>query len=298
MENNQELTVKSIAELINNKELWSTESPTAKYKGLGRLLRYINWSAIEPETIIPKIEMRKFITSIQDEEVRLSVCEFLLKFANDYFIDSAIVLNSNYSNSYQAALDDIEILKSEIDFQIKLIRSTNDYSGEEFSGLKRRLEEQKEQVKKLNQENVELRKELNSYKHPYDNGYCIPHELLDSIFRYSMEYLAKKELVLPIQDVHPKYGIYTIACYQWLGGKALFGYFVERMNKELELQEARMPLNWKVFKPAIINYDDLIKEARKAVSNYTKNKSLMPAKADIIEEAIKYAEDKKANDPF
>ena len=103
-----------------------------------------------------------------------------------------------------------------------------------------------------------------------------------------MRYLQAKQLVLPL---YPEKD-YTrgISCYQWYGSCALFGYFVWKLNQEFDLNEARDLLNWQVFETAINNYNKLINEARKAVSKFRKDdKALLPAKADIIEEAIRYA---------
>lgn len=303
MENNQELTVKSIAELINNKELWSTESPTAKYKGLGRLLSDINWSDVAPETIITRRGLRAFAMSIEEEEVRLDVLNFLLKFARDFFLDSAFNLSSwsPYAfNDYNAeekakkdAVEYIETFKEELNFQIDLINYSNQFSGEKFTNLQKKNQAMQEQIQLLKKANADLKEKLDKYEHPLSYGYYIPEGLKShSEFYFIMEYLEKKELVKArCEESNGIYG-FSIVCYQWLGEKALFGYYIERMNKELDLQEARMPLNWQIFKTAIFNYKDLIDEARKAVSNYNKGKTLKPAKADIIEDAINYANNK------
>lgn len=87
-----------------------------------------------------------------------------------------------------------------------------------------------------------------------------------------------------------------VCCYRWYGKKALFGYYVERMNQELDLNEARELLNWQIFEPAIDNYGELVEEARKAVSKYRKDpKVFLPAKADIINDAIRYANGEMKN---
>ena len=53
-------------------------------------------------------------------------------------------------------------------------------------------------------------------------------------------------------------------------------------------------MNWKPFKLAFLNFDDLIDEARNAVTRYTnKKEAKWPEKAEIIDEAIKYAREKE-----
>lgn len=78
-------------------------------------------------------------------------------------------------------------------------------------------------------------------------------------------------------------------CYTWKATKALYGYFVDKMSLLFELRTSGGMLQWKKFEPLFTNAQSLQAEALAVVSKYTKSKRY-PENAEIIEEAIKYAE--------
>lgn len=286
-------TVAHALELVNNRSKWDG-SDKSEWNNLDELLQDgILWSAIDPERIIPKNSLRCFTKSIIDKEVRMDVMKFLFDYAEYYFSDGArelawVGVNTIEKRDLEERIRNyITEFRTELSTQISQIEKTGAYSGDRFSKLEKQvtqLTEENEQYKKANKF---LQDKIDRFENPHKYGRFIPAELNNRIFANIMQYLQSKQLVLPL---YPEKD-YTrgISCYQWYGSCALFGYFVWKLNQEFDLNEARDLLNWQVFETAINNYDKLINEARKAVSKFRKDdKTLLPAKADIIEEAIRY----------
>lgn len=287
-------TVAHALELVNNRSKWDG-SDKSEWNNLYELLQDgILWSAIDPERIIPKNSLRCFTKSIIDKEVRLAVMKFLFDYAEYYFADGArelawLGVNTIEKRDLEERIRNyITEFRTELSTQISQIEKTGMYSGDRFSKLEKQvaqLTEDNEQYKKANKF---LQDKIDLFENPHKYGKFIPAELNNRIFVEIMRYLQAKQLVLPL---YPEKD-YTrgISCYQWYGSCALFGYFVWKLNQEFDLNEARDLLNWQVFETAINNYNKLINEARKAVSKFRKDdKALLPAKADIIEDAIRYA---------
>lgn len=281
-------TVETISSLLNAPEEWDC--------GLTELLQEkIDWSELDPETIIPKLALRKFTKSIDNKEVRFDVMKFLFDYAEYYFYDGAEKLSYaqlggvNIRNqAKELTTEFIREFRAELSTQITQIEKTDEYSGVKFSKLQKQLEQLKEENEQYKKANKFLQDKIDQYENPHKYGKFIPAELNNRIFVEIMRYLQSKQLVLPL---YPEKD-YTrgICCYQWYGSCALFGYFVWKLNQEFDLNEGRDLLNWQVFETAINNYGKLINEARKAVSKFRKDdKTLLPAKADIIEDAIRYA---------
>lgn len=293
-------TVENALKKINNRKGWDGTG-TIEWHGLYELLQEgINWSDIDPKTIIPKLELRKFTKSIFDKEVRRDVMKFLLDYTEYYFYDNALIL-TGYKPSY---LEDpmfekyaqlyITEFRTELSTQISQLEKTGEYSGDKFNKLNKQIEQLKAENKQLKNANLQLKAKVDRFEHPAKYGHYIPSELNNHIFREVMAFLCSKQIALPMYD-DSSYGR-QVCCYRWYGKKALFGYYVERMNQELDLNEARELLNWQIFEPAIDNYGELVEEARKVVSKYRKDpKAFLPAKADIINDAIRYANGEMKN---
>ena len=118
-----------------------------------------------------------------------------------------------------------------------------------------------------------------------------PSELHNDKFEDIMKYLQSVQIALPIY-AEGTFGR-VITCYHWYGGKSLFGYFVIHVSDALNLKKGRDTYDWQIFEPAIHNYDELIKEARKAISTCKKQKTKIE-KSEIIDEAIQLAIQKTA----
>ncbi len=292
---NSKLTTDFVLNSINNPEIWDNG---AVFNSLDEFLQETDWSGIASESIIPKYELRSFCKRIFDKEVRLAVMKFLHEYARYYFYDSACNLANDSllqlgwnpsNNDIENRADDYMVdFQSELATQISQIEKTGEYSGNKFSALEKKVTELEKQVKTLKDENKKISDELYFIKHPEEFGKHIPIELNDQIFINTMSYLISKRLATS-HDEHVSYG-FALNSYYWYGSKSLFGYFVDRISHELELRDSGGRLNWKPFKCAFVNFDDLIDEARNAVSKYTQNKrARKPEQADIIENAIKYA---------
>ena len=283
-------TVESIVEFLNQPDLWDHD--------LNEILLNIEWSDIAPNTIIPKLELRRFTKSIYDKEVRLNVMRFLHEYARYYFFDSAYdLVEEEYQNHGWALSEEriahdtdsrINVFQSELATQISQIEKTGQFSGDRFRKLEKRIEQLEEENKEYKNANKFLQEKVDRFENPHKYGKFIPAELNNRKFVGIMQYLQSKQLVMPLYSEKD----YTrgICCYEWYGTCALFGYLVWKLNQEFDLNESRELLNWQIFETAINNYDKLINEARKAVSKFRKDdKILLPAKADYVEEAIKYA---------
>lgn len=292
------LTTEQIGEKLNSRD----------YEDLGDFLQAIDWSRIAPETIIPKTELRRFVRSISDKDVRVAVMEFLSKFAHDYFYDGAKRMEWKMEIEEEAedeedleeyaseAAADIREMKSELNFQIDLVKS-KDAPGAIIDRQKKKIDTLEKQVKELQDENKKLKDVVHQYEHPFEHNFFIPEELQEEEFWYIMKYLQSKQIVSPI-EAFDGYGLRRVACYQWAedGRKALFGYFADRVSFELDLYKDKH-VQWKIFRPAFINFKKVEKQAKDAVSAYkswSNPQASLPKDYQIIEDAIKYAEEQIA----
>ena len=80
-------------------------------------------------------------------------------------------------------------------------------------------------------------------------------------------------------------GNVLLNCYRWDGSKALFGYFVDKMSARLNLYNAGKQVDWREFRHAFTNYEDIVKRARDAVSEYKQHPDTKkPTKAEIVDD--------------
>lgn len=269
-----------------------------KYNDLGEFLRDCDWEIVGEALIDPKT-VRTFVKEIEDKEVRLDTMRFLKKYARQYFRQAAenveykehvrvATSTSLVRETVKSADENLQLFVDELGFLIEQLESSGEFTGDKFKKQAKRIEQLEEENKEYKNANKYLQEKVDRFENPHKYGKFIPAELNNRKFVDIMQYLQSKQLVLPL---YPEKD-YTrgISCYQWYGSCALFGYFVWKLNQEFDLNEARDLLNWQVFETAINNYDKLINEGRKAVSKFRKDeKMLLPAKADRIEDAIKYA---------
>ena len=126
------------------------------------------------------------------------------------------------------------------------------------------------------------------------NKKYIPAELKSDEAKLIIEELIKQDLITPLGH---NTGIeFVIQTYRWDGTGALFGYFVDKMNFQLELADSGGRINWKPFKHAFSNYEEKEKRARDTVSYYKQHPDTkMPENAEKIDNAIAIAEEKLAN---
>ena len=281
------LTTEEIVERLNNGE----------YDDLWNFLQAIDWTQVAPETIIPRPVLRQFVRKISDGERRIEVMEFLSKFAHDYFYDGAkrmewmkelkedVEDEDDLEEFAQEAAADIRDFKAELNFQIDLVKS-KDYPGAVIDRLKKRKDVLEKEVKELKEENNKILTELDRLRHPYNYGKHIPEPLRNQMFSDIMNHLKKMQLVT-ISYMQTAWGEQP-CCYFWCGTQSLFGYFVIHVSDALNLKKGRDTYDWQIFEPAINNYDELIKEARKAISTCKKKNNKID-KSEIIDEAIQIA---------
>ena len=167
-----------------------------------------------------------------------------------------------------------------------------------------RIAELEKQVKKLTSEKREAirdkedaERERDEYRKKWEelnsrlNKKYIPAELKSDEAKLIIEKLIKQDLITPLG--HHTGVEFVIQTYRWDGTGALFGYFVDRMNYQLELADSGGRINWKPFKHAFSNYEEKEKRARDTVSYYKQHpKAKMPEKAEKIDDAIAEAEKK------
>lgn len=121
------------------------------------------------------------------------------------------------------------------------------------------------------------------------NRKFIPAELKSEEAKLIIEALIEQDLITPLG--HNTGVEFVVQMYRWDGSGALFGYFIDKMNFQLELADSGGRLNWKPFKQAFSNYEEKEKRARDTVSYYKQHPEVkMPEKAEKIDEAIANAE--------
>lgn len=272
---------------------------THSYENLDSYLKDLEWDVVAPLLIEPK-EIRNFSKKISNKEVQLDVMQFLEKYAKQYFREAAEnkeyrekvrIMQDPYRDHIKTANDYIQLFKEELLFLIDQSKNAGQFTGEKFSKLEREKKQLEEKVNKLTNEVGFLKAQIDKYEHPSAYGKHIPDELRIDAFFNIMGHLVEKKIVCQVTEPN-EIGARIITCYHWYGSKALFGYFVYRMNKALNLNGARVPLNWKIFEPAINNYSDLIDEARKAHSTYISKSHLQTNRIKDVEK-VDYAIENK-----
>lgn len=69
--------------------------------------------------------------------------------------------------------------------------------------------------------------------------------------------------------------------YKWQETRALYGYFVDKVSKKLDVRPSSDRIPWKLFSTIITNHDELVSTARQAVNDY-KNKELSRPEGFLI----------------
>ena len=288
------MNTKQVLEVINNHQ----------YEQLSDYLSDVNWLEIDPLTIVPQQAIRNFAKAIVDKEVRLDVMRFLEAYAENYFRAGAEELvRHDYAQKHVGFTSGVirieadqylDKFKTELKTQINQLQSSGEFSGDKFQKQEKRIKQLEKEVEELSNANKFLQEKIDRFEHPEKYGKFIPYDLNNSQFRAIMEYLQSKQIVSPLysDSVYGK----TICCYHWYASKALFGYYVEQLNIEFELNEGREQRNWLIFEPVFENYDEIVEEARKAVSKYRNDhKVLLPTGADHVKNAIEEANKNEAS---
>lgn len=272
---------------------------THSYENLDSYLKDFEWDVVAPLLIDPK-EIRKFLKKISNKEVQLDVMQFLEKYAKQYFREAAEnkeyrekvrIMQDPYRDHIKTAKDYIQLFKEELLFLIDQSKNAGQFTGEEFSKLKREKKQLERRIEELANEVSIIKAKIHKYEHPHAYGKHIPDDLQTDAFFNIMDHLVERKIVRKVTEPN-NVGVHFTTCYQWDASKALFGYFVYRMNKELNLNGARVPLDWKIFEPVINNYSDLIDEARKALSTYMNGSSLQTNRIKGVEK-VDYAIENK-----
>lgn len=154
----------------------------------------------------------------------------------------------------------------------------------QIKDLKREKNDAIEERKAAERERDKYRKKWEELTNRLDRKY-IPAELKSEEAKLIIDELIKKDLITPLGYNS------VLQFYRWEGTGALFGYFIDKMNFQLELADSGGRLNWKIFRCAFSNYEEKEKRARDTVSFYKQHpKEKMPENAEKIDEAIVNAE--------
>lgn len=278
-------TAVEIIERINKKQ----------YDNLDAFLKSIEWELVGDE-LIETINLRHFTKCIADDEVRLDVMKFLHTYARQYFREAAE--KAEYAEKREGmfavvpqvhiktADERVALFQQELAYLIQQVEEKGEFSGDKLSKLQKQVDKLEKQVKELKDKNDELETELDRFRHPYDYQKHIPEPLRNKLFYDIMSYLKNKQLVT-ISYVQTAWGEQP-CCYYWCGTQSLFGYFVIHVSDALNLKGGRDTYNWQTFEPAILNFDKVITEARKANSTCKKNNSKIKD-SEKIDEAIQFA---------
>ena len=150
--------------------------------------------------------------------------------------------------------------------------------------LEKKKREAIEEKKEAERERDKYRKKLDELTSRLNRKY-IPAELKSEEAKLIIDELIKNDLITPLGYNS------VLQFYRWEGTGALFGYFVDKMNFQLELADSGGRLNWKIFRCAFGNYEEKEKRARDTVSFYKQHpETKMPENAEKIDEAIANAE--------
>ena len=168
----------------------------------------------------------------------------------------------------------------------------------QIKDLKREKNDAIEDKRQAERERDKYRRKLEELTSRFNRKH-IPAELKSEEAQLILSHLMRKDIISPLG--YDTYGNTDIQCYRWDGTGALFGYFVDKMNFQLELADSGGRLNWKIFKMAFANYEEKEKRARDTVSFYKMHQEAkMPENAEKIDDAIAYAEkiiNEKKNQP-
>lgn len=177
-----------------------------------------------------------------------------------------------------------------------------EHKKEEDKTKDERIAELETQVKTLTQEKKEVIREKETAEHERDkyrskldeltsrfNRKYIPAVLKSDEAKLIIDELVQQDLITPLGYNS------VLQFYRWEGTGALFGYFVDKMNYQLELADSGGRTNWKPFKHAFSNYEEKEKRARDTVSHYKQHpEAKKPENAEKIDDAIAEAEKKLA----
>ena len=201
------------------------------------------------------------------------------KKANDIFLDTLLQEAIEEENQRQEQQREEEKTKderiAELEAQVK------DFKRERNDAISEKKEAERERDK--------YRKKLEELNSRLNKKY-IPAELKTDEAKLIIDELIKRDFITPLGYNS------VLQFYRWEGTGALFGYFVDKMNFQLELADSGGRINWKPFKHAFSNYEEKEKRARDTVSYYKQHpETKMPENAEKVDEAIANAEKRLTN---
>lgn len=218
--------------------------------------------------------------------------------------------NSDPNSSRKVSLQTHRI-KADDAFMGKLLQECNEENAKREEQIRadekskdERIIELQKQVKELKEDNREALRAKQEAEHERDkyrkkweelnsrlNKKYIPAELKSEEAKLIIAELINQDLITPLG--HNTGMEFVIQTYRWDGTGALFGYFVDKLNFQLELADSGGRINWKPFKHAFSNYEEKEKRARDTVSYYKQHPAAkMPENAEKIDDAIAEAEKK------
>ena len=232
------------------------------------------------ETIVE--EIRKALTEANKNPKFHSILFSIVtnrKKANDAFLDG--LLQKSEEENTQRIEEKQAIEKSKDERVTELEAQVKDLKKERDNAISEKKEAERERDK--------YRKRLEELNSRLNRKY-IPASLKSEEAQLILNELMRKDIISPLG--HNTYEEFKVQFYRWDETGALFGYFVDKMNFQLELYDSGGHINWREFKPAFSNYEDKIKRARDTVSYYTQHpEARKPEKAEIIDNAIAKAEE-------
>lgn len=179
--------------------------------------------------------------------------------------------------------------------KIELKREIEKSKDERIADLMEQVKDLKEDKREALREKESAERERDKYRKKLQelttrlNHKYIPAQLKSEEAMLILNELVKKDIISPLG--HNNGVEFVIQCYRWDDTGALFGYFVDRMNFQLELADSGGRTNWKPFKCMFSNYEEKEKRARDTVSFYKQHpKAKKPEKAEIIDEVIENVE--------
>lgn len=248
------------------------------------------------DQIVVEAIIRRFKTRDEREQLVNEIRNALAEENKDPNSSSKVSMVSHRLKANNKFLDELLKQKEEEDkHAIALEQAIEKSKDERIAELEAQIKELKREKSQAIREKEEAEHKRDIFKEKLDsltnrlNKKYIPASLKSKEAELILNELMKKDVISPLG--HNTSNEFVIQCYRWDESAALFGYFIDRMNFQLELNSSGGNINWKEFKPAFSNYEEKIKRARDTVSLYRQHKEVKkPEKAEIIDEAIATAE--------
>ena len=192
------------------------------------------------------------------------------------------VANNEYSSSAKISMVTF-CIKADNNFLDELA-----HCGEQKNQEQNIEEMYEERIRQLEEQLTQVKRERDQVKRNLEmltsrvNQKFIPASFKSAEAERILDALIRNDILSPVWR-RDEAGNFEKSCYRWDESKALFGYFVDKMSARFHLYNAGNQINWREFQHAFSNYEDIVKRARDAVSNFRQHpEQKLPNKSILI----------------